>query len=218
MTQTASHTWTGIAIAIAGIAVSFFARDLEWNLIGGAVGLISILIMLGNQAAIAHGYGYEAGEAEIEANKPARIRARTWAPRLAAIGIPLMFLAAWYQLSVVVFERPVLNPDTTHAQKTGNKEVRVWNPVKQLGFNNDVVAAIRDIDNTISELTYPSLLVKNCGESETCECVAPFVKVQDEGGWNLNAGVAGAESAKVKRDSIRLCVAQVKRPEPSAAQ
>lgn len=38
-----------------------------------------------------------------------------------------------------------------------------------------------------------------------------------EGGWNLNAGVSGADSAKVKRDAIVLCVSQIENPPPSDA-
>ena len=59
MTQTTRYTWAGIAIAVVGIAITLFARGFEWNLIGGAIGLFSILVMLGNQAAVAHGYGYD---------------------------------------------------------------------------------------------------------------------------------------------------------------
>jgi hypothetical protein len=211
-----TSTQVGFGFILIALALLWWwIDDRRWGLVGSVLGLLSILFLLLNETAYTAGTRYrdEVGGEDTEGKK----RAREIAPWLKAVGIPLMFISAWFQLWEILGQRDVfLDPEeTVRAEETGGKVRYFVKGDKQLQFNRDVKASTDRIDKAIANLWYPELLVVNCGTTKDCECQPPYEKVKFVKHWNLNAGVSANTSAGVVSDTIVLCIA--KTPYPPAS-
>lgn len=203
MQRTTTQVTIGIVFVIGGILWTYLDPSRNWALWGAFTGLVSIALLLLNEAIFAHGYSYQ--EIEDVAARETAGRETKWARDNAAwfkvVGLPLMILAAWFQLRVP--DPVLLDPITGARIETNGTVKREIVGTKQVLFNVGVKDKIERLEGAYAALFHPDLLVKNCATQKECDCIEPYKKVPQEpdGAWNLNGGVSG------KSDSIVLCIA-----------
>lgn len=192
----------GTLILVVGLALRFYQPDWVWGVIGSVVGLVSVVFMLLRDRLVSYADSYQNSPVPKEAvNTKGRRAARFATAVMYPIGIPLVLLAAIYQ----IWANPTLQikapPDDVVLDVIGGKGP--WIDGKKL---NEALktshANIKEVDDAVGALWYPDLLVVNCGKEKECNCPATYLAVRAEPPekWDLNEGTMGAK--------IRLCYAK----------
>jgi hypothetical protein len=199
----------GLVLFGIGLILWILDREKPWGLIGACVGLGSVGIMLLKDSLAAYGVSYrDEINAEELKDKNGRKLAREAAPWMNAAGIPLLILAAFYQLMSTLAEPKfiMLNPDgTVYIEETNHKQKYIVNGQKLAAYLKTFSEEFNKLNSDVGRLWYPEFLVVNCGTEKDCECPTNYEKVKFTTKWDLNAGITGGHPGVVA-DKITLCM------------
>lgn len=169
-----------------------------WSTIGVALAFAGVLVMLLRDTIKDYGNTHNSAEDAKQGGKPL---ARLLNSYIYAVGVPLVVLGALFQMignpdDKLVLRAKEFPKDTVYFpvnSDTGYIDVKKFEETLRL-----IDAHQKATDASLGTLTYPELLVVNCGASTECACPQEYSRVKDTGKWNLNAGTK-------KGDAITLC-------------